>query len=400
MDDTYKEFIVEGGLVYPERADNLQVLSGVYSATIVWKKATDPKVVRARIYWDNYSDSTEVDTSTADKFVRVSISDLKEKHYTFQIITMDAEGNKSLPSEVSGDVYGDTFLATLKTRPVLYEIANSVTGEWTLKWDAAAVNTIATEVEYTTTGGGVKTVTVPVADTKTVIPDARFGATYRYRTVFSLALSAEYLYTGYTSDVVSSKYEEVKIPSTRFANAALPTDTYTANGDEAYNGLGNLWDGLGWQNLGSGWGNTFYSDPGTNIPSHFTINLGQTVILDRFKMYPHRTGRYAARTPRVFEVWGTENPPADGSFDNWTKIGLWEVHKPSGYNPNGAVGTITAEDLTYIQNGADFTVEADRRIPIKYLRFKTLSTFETYGTATTQAGVQIAELEFWGGIFD
>jgi hypothetical protein len=106
---------------------------------------------------------------------------------------------------------------------------------------------------------------------------------------------------------------------------------------------------------------------------------------------------------RFFEIWGSDNPPLDGSWDNWHLLGKYEIFKPSGYGEGKEVGPVTQDDINYITDGGDYNVMfsdevPDPYIPIRYLRFKILNTFETYSTGAKSAFVVIAELEFWGRI--
>ncbi|MDR2774132.1 MAG: DUF4959 domain-containing protein [Tannerella sp.] len=197
-------------------------------------------------------------------------------------------------------------------------------------------------------------------------------------------------------------FEEVRIPPDRFKNAKLPTDFYEPSGGNSTYVLEGLWNG---QTYATSYSGAFCTPNSTPIPFHFTIELGRTAIINRFKIYPHSTGIYTNSFVRFFELWGTDEPPLDGSFDNWHKIGDWEIFKPSGYGEGAEVGTVTDEDRNYITSGGDYNIESTAEIPnpfipIKYLRFKLNNTFETYRTGATQAYVVLAELELWGKIVE
>ncbi|GHT78677.1 hypothetical protein FACS189464_2540 [Bacteroidia bacterium] len=194
-------------------------------------------------------------------------------------------------------------------------------------------------------------------------------------------------------------FDEIEIPKDKFANAKLPTDTWAPIDGLASYAMDYLWDGQlcpwgSWPALGV--------TQTAILPHHFTIDVGYKVALSRFKLYARmQYDTYAAFLPRVFEVWGSDNPPADGSWDNWTRLGRWHMVKPSGYGVGADVGPITAEDREYLSNGADFEIEPSDElpepyIPITHIRFRTFATFYTYLTAQTTAGIMIAELTFFG----
>src|SRR5690606_36513616 len=76
--------------------------------------------------------------------------------------------------------------------------------------------------------------------------------------------------------------------------------------------------------------------PGITLPNWLTIDLGQTAVLGRMKMYaiPQSQNNYpwfySSGSPRRFEIWGSNNPTLDGSWDSWTLLGRFESIKPSG----------------------------------------------------------------------
>jgi hypothetical protein len=192
---------------------------------------------------------------------------------------------------------------------------------------------------------------------------------------------------------------EEKIPKDKFSNAKLPSDTWIAVEDNnpGYS-MEMVWEGTESSPPDAGWWSIFATPFTSPLPQHFTINLGHKVMLSRFKMWGRQWEIYTGSLPRTFQVWGTDNPPADGSFDNWQLLGEYEVFKPSGYERDGSVGAVTAEDREYLFSGADY--ELDTYPTIQYLRFRTLTTFNSHGTGAKSGQVIIAELSFWGQLKD
>ncbi|MDR0385227.1 MAG: DUF4998 domain-containing protein, partial [Prevotellaceae bacterium] len=116
MDSMYKEYVVPNGIVYPQRADSLKIYPGLNRVKLTWFKALDPKVVKAMVYWNNYTDSLSANISSGENLMTVVINDLPEGTYTFFVKTFDAAGNASVPSEVTGIVYGVNYALTLSSR--------------------------------------------------------------------------------------------------------------------------------------------------------------------------------------------------------------------------------------------------------------------------------------------
>lgn len=197
--------------------------------------------------------------------------------------------------------------------------------------------------------------------------------------------------------------EEVKLPKDDFRNAALPTDYYApAEGNNGYR-LEQMWNGGEAAD-----GNFYASSHSAPMPQWFTIDLGRKMSISRFQKWP-RSGNYelySSTAPRVFEVWGSDNPNPDGSWDSsWHLLGKFEQFKPSGYGEGREVGPITDEDNDYWYNKTEFELVPTEEAPdpyqtVTHLRFKILSTFNTYGTDATMSQIIIGELTFWGQLKD
>lgn len=179
---------------------------------------------------------------------------------------------------------------------------------------------------------------------------------------------------------------EEQLDKFKFKPLMLPTDTYEAHASASFT-LERLWDDV--------WGTNaaFHTKPNTGIPQWFTFDMGQTARLSRFKFY-HRLagssgagadGQYSAGDPQILEVYGSNNPASDGSWDSWTLLGQFESVKPSGD------AKWTSEDIQYACfDGEDF--EFENPGIYRYLRFKIL---KNWGGVSY---IYIAELTFWGEV--
>jgi|SRR5690625_112720 len=193
--------------------------------------------------------------------------------------------------------------------------------------------------------------------------------------------------------------QEIELPKSDFRNAALPTDYFeTAEGSSNYR-LENLW---------SGDNSSFYASSHSGpIPQWFTIDLGRKMSISRIQKWPRDEYElYSSTAPRTFEVWGSDDPNPDGSWDeSWELLGEFEQFKPSGYGEGLAVGPITDEDIDYWYNRTEFEFIPTENAPnphkpVTHLRFKITSTFKTYGTEDKMSQVIIGELTFWGQLVD
>lgn len=83
QDDIYKEFVKDGGLIYPAKAADVKSETGFNKVTLFWPVPKDPSVRSARIYWDNKTDSIDLNYSDFTDTVSVKIVNLDDRSYTF-----------------------------------------------------------------------------------------------------------------------------------------------------------------------------------------------------------------------------------------------------------------------------------------------------------------------------
>jgi len=180
---------------------------------------------------------------------------------------------------------------------------------------------------------------------------------------------------------------EQQLDKTKFKELRLPTDTYTPH--NGFGGITTLWD----DKWNGGASTLFHAKPGSGLPQWFTFDLGVTVNLSRFKFY-HRLGggqgagdgAYNGGDPKVFELYGSNNPPQDGSWLGWELIGEFESIKPSG----SPTGTVTTEDFQFaVLDGEDFDIPPGTP-KYRYIRWK---TNRVWGALDHH---YIAEFTFWG----
>ncbi|MDR3247017.1 MAG: DUF4959 domain-containing protein [Prevotellaceae bacterium] len=206
------------------------------------------------------------------------------------------------------------------------------------------------------------------------------------------------------SDTISKKLtpiEEVKLPKDRFRNANLPGDYFLSAESPTSYPVEQVWSG---HEDGSNFYASAHNGP---LPQQFTIELGHKMSISRFRKWP-RGGYelYSGSAPRTFELWGSDNPNPDGSYDeSWHLLGRFEQFKPSGYMEGREIGTVTSEDNDYWYNRTEFELVPNEDAPDPYmvcthLRVKTLSTFASYGTDATMGQVIIAEITFYGQLKD
>lgn len=120
QDDIYKKYIKPGGYDYPAKPIKLSFIRGYKNLVIKWEKPMDPAVKTGKLFWDNYSQSLQVEYKDyPDGKVSVNVDELEDRAYTFHIVNYDNEGNKSLPAEITISPYGEGWLVSRSERRVL-----------------------------------------------------------------------------------------------------------------------------------------------------------------------------------------------------------------------------------------------------------------------------------------
>src|SRR5690606_25633862 len=87
MDDTYRDFVKDGRIIYAGKPDSLMVLPGRNRLVLTWVQQADPKVTDAVVYWNNRIDSLKVDIPKAsgERRVNVPFEEMAEGTYQFEI---------------------------------------------------------------------------------------------------------------------------------------------------------------------------------------------------------------------------------------------------------------------------------------------------------------------------
>jgi hypothetical protein len=191
-------------------------------------------------------------------------------------------------------------------------------------------------------------------------------------------------------------FEEL-IDRTKYKQHILPWDnTSTNGGGQNFN---KMFDGQKTNTGMNSWHskeNEESSKQGFTNPILFTIDLGNKCILSRFLLWQGRYNQnflYSHHNPKLFEVWGVAEIPADKPNEywheqwkeDWTLLGDFEIIKPSGL----PFGTISDTDISVANAGHEFYVPI---VPVRYLRFSVKSTW----VGNKDNAVTLHELEFYG----
>lgn len=307
MDSTYKQYIVPGGLPYTGKVTNAKAYAGKNRIKIAWPKSKDPNVVKAKIFWNNYADSIEVDVPSNLDTISVIIDNLPEKSYTFNVLTYDGKGIPSIPVELLSGSYGEKYQEQLLNRPVNSLIID-VDGKITIDWGNADISSgaVFSELKYVNTAGNPATKRFSVKEPKSLLTDLKSGTRFEYRTEFRPD-------TLYSIDSFFTNYAESH--ELTISKASWKVIDFSSEHDNGSNAVKNFIDGTD----GTRWHSRA---DGRGYPHFATIDMGVERTITQFGIW---------RT--TFENGGDNRAPNKIQFftstDNttWADQGVFDFNR-------------------------------------------------------------------------
>lgn len=373
--DAYRKFMEGGEITYPGRADTvLAGAAGLNTLQLSIILGNDPLVTRIKILWNNSNDSIELPvkrTNGTDTITQL-LTNLNEGDYNFIIYTYDKENHRSVMVNAFGAAVGESYVSTLVNR-TLQSVTQDADGNMVLNWAAAPTGEQGVEITYTGDDGKTRNKIVPAGETQTVLNDYKGPSTLTYISRCKPDSSSFiFFYPKEGALTTALPQFERQLPKKGFKVLELPTDVK----DGGYGWLVNyMWDNN-------------YNTPGfatqSIIPCWFTIDCAKAAALNRFKVWQANDRLYVGESVKTFELYGSNQPAADGSWESWTKIGSYESIKPSGL----PVGQNSDADIAFAKAGEEFSVPAGTA-PFRYYRFKLLTN---WGNA---AFMTIEEITFY-----
>ncbi|MGV8879168.1 MAG: DUF4998 domain-containing protein [Sphingobacteriaceae bacterium] len=306
MDSTYKEFIVPGGITYTGKASKPMAFAGKNRIKIAWLRGADPNIVKAKIFWDNYTDSLDVNIPATGDTISVVINDLPEKSYSFMIKTYDDKGIASIPVELLSGSYGDRYQSQLLNRPV-NALNIDVEGKITIKWGSADISNgaVQSELKYTDRSGNMKTTLFSATEEKSSLTDLMPGTRFQYRTVFRPdSMSIDNFYTAYVESGILT-----------FDKASWSIIDFSTEHDNGSNAVKNFIDGTD--------GTRWHSRAGGSQYPHFaTIDMGAERTITQFGVWrtTFENGGDARAPNKIQFLVSTDNI-------NWVDLGLFNFNR-------------------------------------------------------------------------
>ena len=208
QDEIYKEWVKKGGYDYPAKAINLSSVSGYQKVIVNWEKPMDPAVRTARLFWDNYDKSIDIDYADyPDGKVSKLIGDLEDRSYTFDIVNYDDAGNQSLASEITVSPYGDSWMVSRSERTV--SLARMDGRDAKIVMSKATDEMVATRFRYKNLQDEwveCETVLKP-GENEVTFPNALKGKRFEYSSSFCPAAGKDTVWRAWTKTTDGISYQ-------------------------------------------------------------------------------------------------------------------------------------------------------------------------------------------------
>lgn len=341
----------------PSTVSNVQVVNGNGDATITYALPAQEDLLYIKA---NYTLSNGIKREVKSSFYGNSVyldgfTDTTE--YKVQLTAVNKAEESSAPVEVKVKPLISPLLKTFKTLTLSADFGGlNISAKNDYKADLGFVLLVfdSTKNEY--------------IDVKKSYYSKKENIGYTYRTYssdprkFAVYIRDKYLNKSDTIFQTVTPLFEIALNKKIWAPLVLPSDDAM---NYSTRQLKFLWDG----NFTS-WNNTAATVQNNLDPLWFSWSLGVTSKLSRFTIYPYNVGTaspYGSKSAKNFELWGSNNPNPDGSFDSWIKLGDYEVIKPSGL----PLGADSDEDKAAGKAGFTFIVPLSAPA-VKYLRFKSV----------------------------
>lgn len=183
QDAVYKEFIKDGGFIYPAKPLNIAAERGFQRIVLSWDLPMDPSIRTAKLFWDSRTQSMDFDYSFyPDGKVSVVIPNLEDRSYTFEVVNYDAADNASLATEITSSPFGESWLVSHAERSIVFNEMNGTDCVITLGKPTDEI--ASTKFRYINTSGKTVEKVFPASENPIKLPDAKKWEYIEYQSSF------------------------------------------------------------------------------------------------------------------------------------------------------------------------------------------------------------------------
>jgi hypothetical protein len=268
MNDLHESYMTNGEIIYAAKVDSVNTYPGK-NRVILDVGISSRRIETVRIYWNDYADSADIAVNNQVGSFSKTLANMEEKDHIFYLVGFDRFGNRSLPFEASGTVYGDRFQNSLSNRTIQTIVAEE--GALSIVWGGSPDNAVYCELIYTDKQGQERTLLVPASENATSIAD--WSAGLRYRTSFLPSVTAiDTLYTDWrTVSNIPKKYSRTGWT----AESRNGNHNWGANGGQPQLVL----DG----DRNTGWHST--ASPPSPLPQCLVVDMKESIPVDHLVLW-------------------------------------------------------------------------------------------------------------------
>ncbi|MDR1222410.1 MAG: discoidin domain-containing protein, partial [Tannerella sp.] len=266
MNDLHEGYMTDGEIIYAAKVDSARVYPGKNRA-ILDVGISSQRIETLRIYWNDSADSADIAINNQVGVFSKPLANMEEKDHIFYLVGLDRFGNRSLPFEASGTVYGDRFQNSLSNRTIQTIAAED--GVLSIGWGGSPDNAVYCELIYTDKQEQERTLFVPASENSTSIAD--WSAGLRYRTSFLPDPAA--------IDTFYTDWRTVSNIPFKYSRAGWTVESRNGNHDwGAYGGSpALLLDG----DRNTGW----HSTPGSALPQCLVVDMKESRPVDHLVLW-------------------------------------------------------------------------------------------------------------------
>ncbi|MGS2740004.1 DUF4998 domain-containing protein [Sinomicrobium sp. M5D2P17] len=323
IDHHYSDYLENSEKAYPGRVDSLLFMPGNNRAGIRSLISTDARVQRMRITWgQDGSFETDILPEDIARYKDVIIPEIDEGVYTFDVRTLDKEGNQSMRAEIFGQVLGEAYIADLNNRIIenITKKSDSLVVNW-FSESTSDTTLLGTVVSYQTEAGESKEIFAATAVDSTVLLHYKTSSTFSYSTLYkpgSMAIDTFYAASRIIDPADYIAPERTLYPRENWSIAGVSAEE--TRGDRL---AVKVLDG----DVGTFWIANWSGDSGPipSYPDHWlTVDMGEARNVDGF-FFAQKNGD---RKIREMEIHISDD---NESWENLGLFGLADIDREYQY---------------------------------------------------------------------
>lgn len=184
MNDPIAPFIKGGEISYATKVDSLKSFSGRNRISLTWELPVNHSARKVYAFWNKDQDSIELLFKLVQgKLYKAEIKNLQEATYLFDIYSIDKEGNRSIKTLTSVNVYGERYEGALLNR-ILSSAKIDVNDKLIVQFANGDEGNVGTEIIYTDILNKRKKVNLSRLQNQLVIADWKIGTPVSYRSSY------------------------------------------------------------------------------------------------------------------------------------------------------------------------------------------------------------------------